>query len=283
MTDVVHDAEGKIILQISHAGCHAATSLTGMEASGPSVMDDGQGPFCVEMTGEDIARVVSDFGYAALRAREAGFDGIQLHGAHGYLLSQFLSSFYNKRKDNYGGSIENRARIVLEILKKVKSEVGSDYPVTIKINAEDFVDGGLTVDEMVEAAVLLESAGIDAIELSGGTRYSGKYGSVRQGLLETEAEEVYYRQAALQYKKRCKTPLMLVGGIRSYNVAEQLIEENVADYISLSRPLIRESGLINRWQAGDTGKAACISCNLCMKAAREEHHLYCVALSRQKK
>lgn len=277
MTEAIHSADGKIILQLAHAGCHASTSLSGQESLGPSVMENEEGPFCRAMTVRDINRVVTEFGHAAIRAREAGFDGVQLHGAHGYLMSQFLSPFYNKRKDDYGGSVENRARIVLEVLQKVRAETGDDYPVMIKMNSADFVDGGLNVDEVLKVSAMLEEAGIDAIELSGGTRYSGKNSPVREGKISTKEEEVYYRREAQLYKQQIKVPLMLVGGIRSYSVAESLLTEGIADYISLSRPLIREPGLINRWKAGDLRKATCISCNLCMKAAREEHSLYCVA------
>lgn len=281
MVEVVHDAGGKIVIQLAHAGCHADASLTGMEPMGPSVMESEDGPFCREMTEQDIGRMVSDFGHAALRAKEAGFDGIQLHAAHGYMMSQFLSPFYNKRDDGYGGTVAGRSRIILEILQKVQAEVGINYPVMIKLNAEDFVDGGFSVDEMLELLAMLENAGIDSIELSGGLiKYSGKYGPARQGLLKTEEEEVYYHQAARLYKQQCKVPLMLVGGILSYIVAERLITEGVADYISLSRPLIREPNLIQRWKTGDTRKAACISCNLCLDAARKEHRLYCVAQAR---
>ncbi len=276
MTEAIHSAGGKIVLQLAHAGCHADPSLTESEPLGPSVMKNEQGPFCRAMTEQEISRIVVDFGHAAIRAREAGFDGIQLHAAHSYLMSQFLSPFYNKREDDYGGSVEKRARIVLEVLSRVRSEVGNDYPVIIKMNSEDFVDGGFSIDEMLQTSAMLEKAGIDAIELSGGTRYSGKYGSVRQDTPITEEEEVYYLKAARRYKEHIKIPLMLVGGIRTYKVAERLAIEGVADYISLSRPLIREPHLIERWEAGDTRKATCIYCNLCMKAAREEHRLYCV-------
>jgi len=279
MTEAVHNAGGKIVVQLAHAGCHADVSLTGTEPLGPSAMKNEKRPFCRAMTEHEIGRVISDFGYAAIRAREAGFDGIQLHAAHSYLMSQFLSPFYNKREDGYGGSIENRARIVVEVLSRVKSEVGADYPVMIKMNSEDFVDGGFSVDEMLQTSAMLEKAGIDVIELSGGTRYSGKYGAVRQNTPKTEEEEVYYLQAAQRYKKHIKVPLMLVGGIRSYEVAERLVAEGVTDYISLSRPLIREPHLIERWEAGDMRKATCVSCNLCMRTAREEDRLYCVVES----
>jgi 2,4-dienoyl-CoA reductase-like NADH-dependent reductase (Old Yellow Enzyme family) len=276
MTEAIHDAGGKIVLQLTHAGCHADVSLTGMEPLGPSVMENEKGPFCRVMTEQEIRCIITDFGHAAIRGRESGFDGVQLHAAHSYLMSQFLSPFYNRRKDDYGGSVENRARIVLEVLGKVRSEVGDDYPVMIKMNSEDYVEGGFTVDEMLQTSEMLEEAGIDVIELSGGTRYSGKYGSVRQDTPKTEEEEVYYLQAAQSYKKHIKVPLMLVGGIRSYEVAEKLVTDGVTDYISLSRPLIREPHLIERWETGDRRKATCVSCNLCMRTAREEDSLYCV-------
>ena len=277
MTELVHANGGTIAVQLAHAGCHSNASFTGIEPMGPSVMKNENGPFCREMTKQDIDRVVSDFGHAAIRARKAGFDGIQLHAAHGYMMSQFLSLFYNSRTDEYGGTVANRARIILEILRQVRAEVSTGYPVMIKLNSEDFIEGGFSVSEMLEVSAMLENEGIDAIELSGGLiNYSGKYGPARQGLLKTTGDEVYYREAARLYKKQCKIPLMLVGGFLSYDVADQLIAEGLTDYISLSRPLIREPNLLARWKAGDMRKAACVFCNLCLNAAREEHRLYCV-------
>ncbi len=151
-------------------------------------------PNCQEMTLLEIQEVVKAFGKAAGRAQKAGFDGVQLHAAHGYLLSEFLSPFFNKRTDNYGGSIENRVRILLEALQAVRDEVGEEYPVFVKINSEDFVEGGLTVEEMLEVCVMLERAGIDAIEMSGGTIFaSGAYSSCRMGALDSPEKEVYYK------------------------------------------------------------------------------------------
>ncbi len=153
---------------------------------------------------------------------------MQIHAAHGYLLSQFLSPFFNKRKDEYGGSIENRARIVLETLQSVRRAVGEEYPVLIKINSEDFVDDGLTVDEMLYVAAQLERGGIDAIEMSGGTVYaSGAYSAIRTGAFDTPEKEVFYREAAARYKEKIGVPLMLVGGIRSFEVAEKLVDRRI--------------------------------------------------------
>ena len=276
MSGNVHAAGGRIVMQLAHAGCHANSELSGREPLGPSVMENEKGPFCREMSREEIQRTIAAFGQAALRAKTAGFDGVQVHAAHGYLLSQFLSPFYNKRSDNYGGSLENRTRVVVEVLREVRTKVGFDYPVLIKLNSEDFVDGGVTVDEMLQIARMLEKEGIDAVELSGGTMYSGKYVAVRRGKLKTEEDEVYYQEAARRFKAQLKLPLILVGGIRSFAVAERLVNNGLADYISIARPLIREPDLVNRWKSGDTGRATCQSDNLCFKPAIQGEGIYCV-------
>ena len=280
MVDAVHGAGGKVVLQVAHAGCRAGFGLTGLEPFGPSVMAGEAGPFCRAMTQDEILKVGEAFAQAGVRAVKAGFDGIQLHAAHGYLLGQFLSPFHNKREDPYGGGVENRARIVLEVLRRVRDAVGPDYPVLIKMNSEDFIDGGFSVDDMLAVAFLLEKAGIDAIELSGGSAFSPKHISSRPGRIESEEDEVYYREAARRYKERVHVPLMLVGGIRSYGVAGKLAEDGIADYIALSRPLIREPGLINRWRSGDTGKATCVSDNGCFTPARAGRGLSCVVEQR---
>lgn len=276
MTEAVHRAGGKVIMQLAHAGCQTSMELTGQEPIGPSVFVGEKGPLCREMSLEDIRRVVDAFGLAALRAKSAGSDGVQIHAAHGYLLSEFLSPFFNKREDSYGGSIENRARIVREVFQAIREKVGEDFPVMIKLNSSDFLEGGQDIEGMVETALMLERDGIDAIELSGGTGFSGKNLPVRRCKIESEDDEVFYLDAAKRYKERVKVPLMLVGGIRSLTVAERLVRENLADYISLSRPLIREPDLIRRWKGGDTRRAKCLSDNLCFKPAMAGEGIYCV-------
>jgi 2,4-dienoyl-CoA reductase-like NADH-dependent reductase (Old Yellow Enzyme family) len=277
MTDAVHRANGKIALQIAHGGCYSATQLTGQKAFAPSANESDAFPHCREMTVAEIHHIVTAFGESALLAKKAGFDGVQIHAAHGYLLSQFLSPFFNKRKDAYGGSIENRTRVVLETLRAVRGAVGEDYPVLLKINSEDFVANGLTVDEMLYVAAELEKEGIDAIEMSGGTVYaSGAFSAIRMGAIKTPDKEGYYREAAALYKDRINVPLLLVGGIRSFQVAEKLVNEGITDYVSLSRPLIREPALINRWQSGNLMKSTCISDNACFGPALKGEGLYCV-------
>jgi len=273
MVSAVHERGGRIVLQSAHAGCRAPRKFTGGAAMGPSASGDGS---FREMTVGDIRSVVGAFVRGAVRARAAGFDGVQLHAAHGYLLSQFLSPYYNHRKDDYGGRIENRARILLEVAGATRREVGGDFPILVKLNSEDFIENGMTRDEMIRVAEMLEGAGVDAIELSGGTGESGDLGPVRKG-----AGEIYYREAARVYKEKIGIPLLLVGGIRSYDEAEGLVSGNFADYISLCRPLIREPNLIDQWRSGDTGRATCISCNLCFRPAFTGKGIYCVTAEKE--
>ena len=277
MTSAVHRSGGKVVLQLAHAGFRAPLELTGGEAMGPSMQPVESGPKCREMTRVDLETVTGAFADGAERAQRSGFDGVQIHSAHGYLLSQFLAPAYNRREDEYGGSLENRARIVMEVLQAIRSRVGPGYPVMIKMNSEDFLPNGLTTDEMVQVAVLLKGAGVDAIELSGGTGDSGKFVPVRMGKIGSEDKEGYYREAAGKFKEAVDTPLMLVGGIRSYNVAKHLVGRGLADYISLSRPLIREPDLISRWKSGDTRKSECLSDNLCFRPIRAGKGMYCYA------
>jgi len=278
MAEAAHNHGSKILLQLGHAGVRSATWLTNLDAIGPSNSLNGLNGPARAMTREEIDGMVRAFVDAAKRARTAGFDGVQIHLAHSYLLSQFLSPYYNKRTDEYGGSVENKARIVLNIFEQIRSSLGEEYPILAKINSEDFLDGGLTVEDMLQTARMLEEAGIDGIELSGGsTDPVGRYNPVREGTPLTKKEEVYYRDAARLYKERIGVPLILVGGIRSYEVASELVDSGLADYIALCRPLIREPDLIARWKAGDLRKSQCGSCAQCLGPIRGGEGMYCVA------
>ena len=281
MCDAVHQAGGKIVAQLAHAGHFAAKALTGQT---PHVVSDFEGLSDSprhELTKDDIHKLVQAFADAAGRAKAAGFDGVQMHSAHGYLLSQFLSPAYNRRDDEYGGSVENRARVHLEILKAIREIVGKDYPVLIKINSEDCLANGLTVEDSVAAAKLLADAGLDAIELSGGTLTSGKLSPSRAGINQ-EDKEAYFKAAAAAYKRAMDLPLILVGGMRSLNVARQTIAGGTADYIAMCRPFIREPNLIKRWQSGDTAPAKCKSDNLCFGPAMKGQGILCVVEENEK-
>ncbi|MBI5896083.1 MAG: NADH:flavin oxidoreductase, partial [Desulfobacterales bacterium] len=225
---------------------------------------------------------VKAFGDAAQRAVLAGFESVQIHAAHGYLLSQFLSPFCNERKDGYGGPLENRAKLLMQVYEEIRQRVGNAFPVMAKINSEDFLENGFTVAEMVEVCHMLEDRGVDAIEMSGGTFDSGRFLFSRVGTAKSEEREVYYREAAEAYKKEIGVPLILVGGFLSYHIVEEVITTGIADYVALSRPLIREPHLVKRWAGGDRQKASCISCNKCFSTLFMEEALHCAAEKRQK-
>jgi len=281
MTAAIHACGGKIVMQLAHAGNFAPEELIGQP---PLVVSDFEGLASSprrEITARDIQEIVSAFADAAGRARKAGCDGIQLHSAHGYFLSQFLSPIFNKRRDDYGGSVANRARIHLEIIHAMRESVGKDYPILIKMNCQDFQENGLSLEESIEAAGLLSNAGLDAIELSGGLLTGGKLSPSRPGI-NTEEKEAYFKEELRAFRKAIHIPLILVGGIRSFEVAERLVEDGMADYISMSRPFIREPGLVNRWKAGDRRKADCRSDNLCFRPGFEGDGIYCVSMEREK-
>jgi 2,4-dienoyl-CoA reductase-like NADH-dependent reductase (Old Yellow Enzyme family) len=282
MTQTVHDYEGKIVLQASHAGFFSNAKLTGQTPLAPSHVEGIAKSPRKEMTLDDIQEIVASFGEAASRAREAGFDGVQIHSAHGYLLSQFLSPAFNKRTDEYGGSVENRAKLLLEVLRSVRDHVGTDFPVLVKMNSQDFLDGGLTSEDSLKVGAMLQEEGIDAIELSGGTLISGKLSPSRMGV-KSEEKEAYFRESAKAFKKVLKIPIILVGGNRSYQLVQRLVAQGYTDYVSMSRPFIREPDLVKRWASGDLRKAHCISDNQCFGPGMAGEGIYCVVEKELKK
>jgi 2,4-dienoyl-CoA reductase-like NADH-dependent reductase (Old Yellow Enzyme family) len=279
MTRAVHDAGGRIVLQIAHAGVYASARHTGQVPVAVSEVAGLSDSPCRVLSIEGIQEIAAAFGNAARRAREAGFDGVEIHAAHGYLLSQFLSPLFNKRTDDYGGGLENRTRALLDVIRTVRAAVGGGFPVLVKMNCQDFVDGGLTIGDSPRIGELLQKHGIDAIELSGGLLTSRKLGPLRRGVT-SEEKEAYFREEAKTFKTRVQVPLILVGGIRSYEVAERLLKDRYADYIAMSRPFISEPDLVKRWASGDLGKATCVSDNRCLGAGRKGNGIYCVTFAR---
>ncbi|MDD5698480.1 MAG: NADH:flavin oxidoreductase [Victivallaceae bacterium] len=277
----VHAAGGRIVVQLAHAGAQA---LDGSIAVGPSPIKKAMGEtICRALTVMEIEHLAGAFAAAALRSREAGFDGVQLHAAHGYLLSEFLSPYFNRRTDAYGGGIAGRSTLIVEILRLIKEKCGADYPVMIKINSEDFIKNGLTRKDCLAACAIFEKNGIDAIEFSGGAMESRKgCEPIRKGDLQPD-DLPYYFEAAKAYKQQLKVPLILVGGIRYYETAAKLLADGNCDYAAFCRPLIREPELMKRWRSGDTSRAKCISCNLCMRPVMTGKGLFCVVEERLKK
>jgi len=282
LTGAVHAAGGKIAIQLVHAGGQTDTRNAGRTPLAPSALKVDQFPELPdEMTAEDIRAIVEAFGEGARRAKAWGFDGVQLHGAHGYLINQFLSPLTNRRGDDYGGSIENRSRFPLAVYHAVRSAVGEDFAVMIKLNASDNLSGGLAVEDAVVAAEKLVQAGLDAIEVSAGTPASGEKSPARQNI-DSPEKEGYNLEPARRIKAAVDCPVMVVGGFRSYDVVEKTISRDGFDYVTLSRPLIREPNLPERWRQGDRSPAKCISCNGCFRPGLTKGGIYCVVEKKER-
>lgn len=259
VADVIHANNSKIIAQIGNYG-----SLLHWEPNkkpfGPSeVKDRISGITPKEMTREDIKFVVDKFIESSKRSKEAGFDGVQVHAAHGFLLYKFLNPYYNLRTDEYGGTKENRARIIVEILNGIKEACGEAFPVFLKINASDFSEdeGSFTFEHCKEASVILGEAGYDAIEISGGIA-GGEVLPARGN-----KDEAYNRRFAENIAEEISSDIILVGGIRNLELAEDIIQESKIKAIGMTRALTYEPGLINRWKDGAVQESKCIMCNKC--------------------
>ncbi|HJO95341.1 MAG TPA: NADH:flavin oxidoreductase [Victivallales bacterium] len=214
------------------------------------------------MTKDDISSLVKAYKDAAVTARRAGFDGVQIHSAHAYVQSSFLSSVYNKRTDEYGGSIENRARLLFEIVNSVRAATEKHFPIFVKINCSDFLDNGFTVDECIYVCEKLAELGVCMVELSGGNK-ENKDESWYRVKITNKNDESYFRNEAKKIAEKIDIPVILVGGNRSIDVMNQIAEESKVKFFSLSRPLLREPDLINKWSNNPNIKPKCISCNRC--------------------
>lgn len=269
LVHVAHEGDAKIALQIVHAGINSNyLSRKGTVLQAVAKIERTDAPH-YEMTREQIEVLIADYVGAILRAREAGFDAVQFHGAHGYGMSQFLSPLYNIRGDRWGGSAENRRRFHLEVIKRARQSVDNDFPIMIKFGVCDDREGGLSLTDGLETAQQMSKEGIDAIEVSAGV------GTPVNVTKEGDLERAYYRERAAAVKKVVTIPVMAVGGIRSLEIAESIVNSGDADLISMSRPFIRESDLVTRWQTGKTEPAKCISCNKCFAVIAGDEPLEC--------
>ena len=268
LANAVHREGGRVVVQINHGGMQCSRQ-TVSETIAPS----GVGaPFLErparEVTCDEIALLVRAYSRAAWRAREAGFDGVQIHSAHGYLISQFLSPWGNRRTDEWGGDLEGRMCFLRVVCQAVREQVGLDYPVFVKLGLMDGVEGGLTSEEGVQVVAALEEMRLDAVEISGGIG-GGQNLNVRTGI-RSEADEAYFRPLAREARLVTRLPIILVGGFRSQRVMEEVLVAGDADFISLSRPLICEPDLPNRLRTGLQERSSCISANRCWAEGPDE-------------
>lgn len=235
LSEIIHKNGSKAVMQINHAGSATGEAITGMKIVGPSAIENpskNTGEIPEELSVDDIEVLVKEFKDAAIRVKNAGFDGVEIHSAHGYLLSQFLSPITNKRTDEYGGDIRGRIKIHLEIIKAVREAVGEDFPVLLRLGAADYMDGGLTIEESVAASEEFEKAGVDIIDISGGLcRYT----------IPGVNESGYFAPLSKAIKEKVKIPVIVAGGITEVETAEEILAEGKADLIGVARAILKDS------------------------------------------
>ncbi|GAA4362601.1 NADH:flavin oxidoreductase [Nocardioides caricicola] len=291
LADAIHDAGAAIAGQVGHAGPVANGRSNGVHALSASRMPS---PLSMQMirsaTSADLARITKDYVAAARLLVRAGFDVLELHMAHSYLISSFLAPGLNRRKDEWGGSLENRAKLGRQVARAVRDEVGSSVAVTAKVSVSDGFKGGVTTDEAVEYAAMLDADGtLDALQLSGGSslmnpmylfrgdapvaefaatmpplvRFGMKTPMGRGFLKRYPFEEAYFRDKALRIREAVSMPLMLLGGINQRATMEQAMADGF-DFVAMGRALLREPDLVSRLQSDRAASGVCIHCNRCM-------------------
>ncbi|HQR28777.1 MAG TPA: NADH:flavin oxidoreductase [Anaeromyxobacteraceae bacterium] len=290
LADAVHAEGAAVALQVGHCGYFANPRVIGGPPLGASRRFNTYGlAFARPATEEDLARVIRDFAAAARIARDAGIDAVELHLGHGYLVSQFLSPFTNRRRDRWGGSLENRARLAVEVVRAARAATGPDYPILAKVNLFDGFPGGLTLPESIAVARLLEAEGATALVLSCGfvsrtpllmlrgevpvrrmaaaqERWHARLGLTLFGHLlvrPTPFTEGFLLEDALRMRAAVRLPLVLLGGLRSLATIERALAGGI-DMVGLGRALLHDPGLPRRMERGETGASTCFPCNECI-------------------
>jgi 2,4-dienoyl-CoA reductase-like NADH-dependent reductase (Old Yellow Enzyme family)/thioredoxin reductase len=272
LAEAVHNEGGKIAIQISHAGRRARSDINGgRRPMAPSPLPELGGEYPIEMKQTQIDYIQDCFRKAAMRAKQAGFDAVELHAAHGYLVHQFLSPLCNNRNDRYGGSLENRARFALEILSLMRQSVGDDYPIFCRISGDDFLEGGSSLTEQKQFVKLLEKAGADLIDVSAGVPTSSERVvppmAVDHGCNVDMTEEI---------KKQTKLPVICVGRIKSLKEAEMILQRKCADLVAMGRALLADPELIQK-SLTNGNICPCIGCNQgCIERVYNEMAITCL-------
>ncbi len=264
----------KIFLQIAYGGSLSGMNPVSTHIYGPSaIVNEVTQITPYEMSIKEIKQLIQNFIDAGIRAEKAGFTGVEIHGAHGYLLSQFLSKDCNKREDAYGGSIENRARFLEEIVIGIKKVVLDNFIIMVKINSEDFTTNGFTQEESLQTIKILKEAGLDIIEISGGNMCFKEVGRKNLGAMRnrlTKDTQSYFQEFALRVKEEVDIPLILTGGNRNIEMMSTLMEKGI-DCFALSRPLVKQPDLIKLWQKDETYEPMCVNCGMCFRTEK-----YCI-------
>lgn len=289
LTERMHRYDVKIVAQLIHCGRQGTIEVVGETPLAPSAVPNLIGVTPIAMSARQIAETIENFIHAAGRAKRAGFDGVQIHAAHGYLIHEFLSPRTNRRRDRWGGSVENRLRFLTEIYRGMRQSLGNDYPILLRMNCHDFLPDGLGPAEAAAMAEGMSLLGIDALEVSAGTwethfnmsrgdiptrywlyaRAEGEEKARIKARLTRMAKEVRFKEAyhleyTRQFKQKLRCPLILVGGLRTVKVMEGILLREEAEFLSLCRPLIRDPEFPDRIRRGLVGKSTCLNCNLCL-------------------
>lgn len=233
-------------LQLGHAGAMADAPIS--TPKGPSALDL-PGLSCAALSLDEILALPAEFAHTASLSKQFGFGGVELHAAHGFLLNQFLSPLFNKREDAYGGSLHNRMRLLLEVIEAVRNAVGPEFPVGIKLNATDQLEGGFEEDESLQVVAALDKTSIDLIDISGGTYFPGAASSS-----DRAGSGPYFLSFAARSRKKTTIPLMVTGGFKTLSQAERAVSEGNVDVIGLARALVVDPELPSYWLSGQHGE-----------------------------
>ena len=270
LVDVVHQNGGKIAAQLMHAGGFGNPALCGYQVVGPSTMINPANNLKIrELTSAEVYDHIEDFVQAGRRAIEAGFDAVQIHGAHGWLVSSFLSPVTNLRQDEWGGSPQKRVKFVIHIIEGIRKLAGPDYPILIKLGLKDYHPRGKTVIEGIYSARMFIESGIDAIEISEGVEEQAFHH------IRLDAAHPYYLEEAKEARKSVHKPLILVGGMRALTDIRQVIDEGIADAVSMCRPFIMDQHIVKKFHLGMTQSSNCTSCNRCIEEMHKQN-LHCI-------
>ena len=230
LTDAIHEGGSKAFVQLNHAGSNGIGDSVSASAVGIPAKPLAKRPRA--LTVEELPEIVEQFAAAAVRAVKAGYDGVELHCAHGYLLNQFYSPMTNKRRDEYGGCLENRLRLTLETVARVRQAIGDDIPIAVRLGGADYLPGGSTEEDATAAARLLEAAGTDLLDLSGGMCFFMRLGHAEPGYFSSMSEKV---------KAAVSVPVLLTGGVKKGSEAEALLHSKKADLIGVGRALLKDA------------------------------------------